>query len=484
MNARQSILVVDDTPANLRLLSGILANQEYMVRPVPDGSLALSAAEAEPPDLILLDIMMPDMSGYEVCEQLKADERTRDIPVIFLSAKTEVLDKVKAFEIGGVDYITKPFQAEEVLARVETHLNLRNLQKRLEGKNKALSEALQQLKATQDQLVHREKMAALGQLIAGIAHEINTPLGAIRASISNISNALNTSLQQLPQLLQHLSPERQANFLVLVQAALENKERLSSREARSARRELKKELEAQEIEPADSIANILVNMGIYQGIAPFVALLQEENNIFIVQTAYNLVMQQNNSQNIMMAVEQASKVVVALKNYAHYDDSGQKLQANVTEGVELVLTLYYNQLKQGIEVITHYEDVPAILCYPDELNQVWTNLIHNAIQAMEGKGRLEIGVSQQKSPFEGEKRGRDYILVQITDSGCGIPEEIQQRIFDPFFTTKFAGEGSGLGLDIVRRIIDRHQGRIEVTSQPGKTTFSVFLPIEISSSQK
>ncbi len=484
MNARQSILVVDDTPANLRLLSGILANQEYMVRPVPDGSLALSAAEAEPPDLILLDIMMPDMSGYEVCEQLKADERTRDIPVIFLSAKTEVLDKVKAFEIGGVDYITKPFQAEEVLARVETHLNLRNLQKRLEGKNQALSEALQQLKATQDQLVHREKMAALGQLIAGIAHEINTPLGAIRASISNISNALNTSLQQLPQLLQHLSPERQANFLVLVQAALENKERLSSREARSARRELKKELEAQEIEPADSIANILVNMGIYQGIAPFVALLQEENNIFIVQTAYNLVMQQNNSQNIMMAVEQASKVVVALKNYAHYDDSGQKLQANVTEGVEVVLTLYYNQLKQGIEVITHYEDVPAILCYPDELNQVWTNLIHNAIQAMEGKGRLEIGVSQQKSSFEEGKRGRDYILVQITDSGCGIPEEIQQRIFDPFFTTKFAGEGSGLGLDIVRRIIDRHQGRIEVTSQPGKTTFSVFLPIEISSSQK
>ena len=478
MNARQSILVVDDTPANLRLLSGILANQEYMVRPVPDGSLALSAAEAEPPDLILLDIMMPDMSGYEVCEQLKADERTRDIPVIFLSAKTEVLDKVKAFEIGGVDYITKPFQAEEVLARVETHLNLRNLQKRLEGKNKALSEALQQLKATQDQLVHREKMAALGQLIAGIAHEINTPLGAIRASISNISNALNTSLQQLPQLLQHLSPERQANFLVLVQAALENKERLSSREARSARRELKKELEAQEIEQADSIANILVNMGIYQGIAPFVALLQEENNIFIVQTAYNLVMQQNNSQNIMMAVEQASKVVVALKNYAHYDDSGQKLQANVTEGVEVVLTLYYNQLKQGIEVITHYEDVPAILCYPDELNQVWTNLIHNAIQAMEGKGRLEIGVSQQKSPFEEGKRRRDYILVQITDSGCGIPEEIQQRIFDPFFTTKFAGEGSGLGLDIVRRIIDRHQGRIEVTSRPGKTTFSVFLPIE------
>lgn len=477
-STKQSILVVDDTPANLRLLAGILADSAYMVRPVPDGGLALSAAQAEPPDLILLDIMMPSLSGYEVCEKLKADERTCDIPVIFLSAKTEVLDKVKAFEVGGVDYITKPFQAEEVLARVETHLNLRNLQKRLEEKNEALSETLQQLKATQDQLVHREKMAVLGQLIAGIAHEINTPLGAIQASIANISNALKISLQQLPQLFQHLSPERQVDFLALVQAALENTEHLSSREARSARRELKKELEAQGIEQADLIANILVNMGVYREISPFMALLQEENSTFIVQTAYSLVMQHNNSQNIVMAVERASKVVVALKNYTHYDDSGQKLKTNITEGLEIVLTLYYNQLKKGIEVITHYKEVPSILCYPDELNQVWTNLIHNAIQAMEGKGRLEIGISQQQSLFEEGKRERDSILVQITDSGCGIPEEIQQRIFDPFFTTKFAGEGSGLGLDIVRRIIDRHQGKIEVESQPGKTTFRVFLPIE------
>ncbi len=129
---KTSILIVDDIPANLRLLAGILADKEYMVRPVPDGARALAAAKGEPPDLILLDIMMPNMSGYEVCEQLKSDERTQDIPVIFVSAQSEIMDKVKAFSLGGVDYITKPFQAEEVLARVETHLSLRNLQKRLE----------------------------------------------------------------------------------------------------------------------------------------------------------------------------------------------------------------------------------------------------------------------------------------------------------------------------------------------------------------
>jgi PAS domain S-box-containing protein len=125
------ILVVDDTPANLRLLAGMLTEQGYRVRPAKSGAIALSSVQQDPPDLVLLDIIMPNMSGYEVCEQLKADERTRDIPVIFLSAKTDVFDKVKAFELGAVDYITKPFQSEEVVARVQTHLTIRRLQHQL-----------------------------------------------------------------------------------------------------------------------------------------------------------------------------------------------------------------------------------------------------------------------------------------------------------------------------------------------------------------
>ncbi|HLO52227.1 MAG TPA: response regulator, partial [Kamptonema sp.] len=120
MSAKADILVVDDIPANLRLLAGILADKGYTIRPARDGLQALSIAQNIPIDLILLDIMMPEMNGYEVCQKLKADEITRDIPVIFISAINEVLDKVKAFAVGGVDYITKPFQAEEVLARVET----------------------------------------------------------------------------------------------------------------------------------------------------------------------------------------------------------------------------------------------------------------------------------------------------------------------------------------------------------------------------
>lgn len=137
-----SILIVDDTPANLRLLSEMLAAQGYAVRPAPDGALALAAVQAEPPDLILLDIRMPEMDGYEVCERLKADRQTRDIPVIFISALGETEDKLKAFAAGGVDYITKPFQIEEVRARVEAHLALRRLQQQLQTANRRFQEEL------------------------------------------------------------------------------------------------------------------------------------------------------------------------------------------------------------------------------------------------------------------------------------------------------------------------------------------------------
>lgn len=464
-----NILVVDDTHANLRLLSAILSKEGYTVRPVPNGSLAVSAALAEPPNLILLDIRMPGLDGYRVCEKLKADEKTRCIPIIFISAQSEVIDKVKAFSMGGVDYITKPFEAEEVLIRVKTHLSIHNLQQELEQKNKVLSDTLEKLKAAQSQLILREKMAALGQLVAGIAHEINTPLGAIRASISNISNALQNSIHQLPRLFQELSPEHQADFFALIQTALDKKESLSSKEARKIRRELKESLETQGISDPESISATLVNMGVFQDISRFIPLLKEKNNSFIMQTAYDLFMQQSNSLNIAMAVDRASKIVFALKSYGRHDEFAQKVLANIIEGIEVVLTLYNNQIKRGITVIRHYEHIPMLLCYPDELNQVWTNLIDNAIHAMNGSGELTVSVYEK----DGE------IIIEFCDSGIGIKEQTIERIFEPFFTTKPSGEGSGMGLDIVKNIIERHHGRTEVESRPGKTVFRVFLPIGV-----
>ncbi|WP_413165246.1 response regulator [Capilliphycus salinus ALCB114379] len=463
-----NIVVVDDTPDNLRLLGNILRKEGYKVRLIPNGELALSGIELLLPDLILLDIMMPDMNGYEVCQRLKANQRTQDVPVIFISAIDEVADKVKAFEAGGVDYITKPFQVQEVLARVETHLKIHFLQKNLLEKNQELEITLQQLKTTQNQLVQSEKMAALGQLVAGIAHEINTPLGAIRSSIENIIAFFNDNLGHLPEILQTLSLEQQQDLFDLCHQSLQQRDCYSNKEKRQARRALTRQLEADNIANADTIADTLVDLGILETSPSIVSLLKTEDGNKILDLAYQITSVKKSSNTIKTATDRAAKVVFALKTYARYDHRGNAIEANIIEGIETVLTLYQNNIKQGVEVIRNYPDsFPSILCYPDELNQVWTNLIHNALQAMNYQGTLTITVGQES----------ENLVIKITDNGAGIPPEIQSKMFQPFFTTKPAGQGSGLGLDIVQKIIDKHQGEIRVNSVPGETTFTVCLPI-------
>jgi PleD family two-component response regulator len=150
--SQQQILLVDDLPDNLKILRNMLSKQNYEIRMAVNGNIAIASVQEEPPDLILLDIRMPDMDGYEVCRRFKADETLKDIPVIFISALSEPIEKVKAFEAGGVDYITKPFHAEEVLSRVKTHLSLRSMHKELLRKNAELQEALDSIKTLQGML--------------------------------------------------------------------------------------------------------------------------------------------------------------------------------------------------------------------------------------------------------------------------------------------------------------------------------------------
>ncbi len=479
MNSQQiappaaNILVVDDTPANLRLLAGILTQQGYNVRPARDGNQALSIAQSVALDLILLDINMPIMDGYEVCEKLKADANTRAIPVIFISALSDVLDKIKAFGVGGVDYITKPFQVEEVLARVETHLSLQNLQNNLQSRNDELAKsnerlnaALLELKATQTELVHSEKMAALGQLIAGIAHEINTPLGAIRSSVGNSFKFLNQSLEELPALFQSLSPEESENFAALLNRSLQEKPSFSAKEDRKVKRLLVQQLKSEKVAKAEDVADTIVDMRIYNKIEDFLPLLKRPNSLDILEIAYKISGVQRGMQTIETAADRAAKIIFALKEYTGGKPLSEKSLAKIGDGIETVLTLYHNLIKRGVNIVLNCSEVPPVLCYPDELNQVWTNIVHNALHAMDYQGTLSIDAIE-----EGEQ-----IKITMTDTGKGIPQEIQQKIFEPFFTTKPLGEGSGLGLHIVKQIIDKHQGKIEVESVPGQTTFTVYLP--------
>lgn len=336
-------------------------------------------------------------------------------------------------------------------------------------KNAELAHTLEELRRTQQELIQSEKMAALGQLIAGVAHEINSPLGAIRSSVQNIADFWAEQLHQLPMFFQQLSPERQQDFFALLHKSMTEIDNLSSKEKRQLKKSLQRQLESEKIDGADSLACTLLDIGISNNLEDFLPLLKDSQSPKILQIAYEFATVQKSTKNITTATDRAAKIVFALKSYSRYDQSGAKAIANITDGIDTVLTLYHYQIKQGVEVIRNYgNDLPSVLCYPDELNQVWTNLLHNALQAMGNKGVLKIDVKQEDRA----------ISVSITDSGKGIPPEIMPRIFEPFFTTKPPGEGSGLGLDIVHKIIEKHQGQLQVESVPGQTKFTVSLPIE------
>lgn len=338
-----------------------------------------------------------------------------------------------------------------------------------------LKTTLEHLQATQTELIQAEKMAMLGQLVAGIAHEINTPLGAIRSSVGSINSSLTQLLPQLAEFFRLLAAEQEPIFMALLHQSLTSATQLSAKEERQIKRALIRQLEQYPLDNADVMADTLVDMGIYDHFEPFLPLLQSADSERILQTAYKLSDLQSSAKTIETAVNRVSKIVFALKSYARFDHSGEKIQVDIIEGIETVLTLYHNQIKHGVDVVKHYATSVPVWCYPDELNQVWTNLIHNALQAMEYKGTLTIDIGVRDN----------QLLVSITDTGKGIPAEILLKIFQPFFTTKPAGEGSGLGLDIVRKILDKHQGKVLVESSiPGKTTFTVFLPIHSISSQE
>lgn len=330
-----------------------------------------------------------------------------------------------------------------------------------------LQQTLVELKTTQNQLIQQEKLAALGQLVAGIAHEINTPLGAIQASAGDSKQALKDVIDAIPKLTDYLDSVDRVTLFQLLEQAINAKPIYSFSQKRPLKRKITSQLKDYHIDNARTVADLLLDIGIYEDIDLYLSLLKHSQANWILNLVYNLSSLMSNNRTTITSVEKAAKVVFALKNYARFDHSDQKQQVDITTGIETVLEIYRNQLKQNIEVERDYQDTPEICCYPDELIQIWTNLIHNSIQAMEHGGTLLIATASENNG----------IRVEISDSGSGIPQEIQEQIFEPFFTTKPTGEGSGLGLHISQKIVDKHQGSIAVTSQPGATKFSVWLPI-------
>ncbi len=328
--------------------------------------------------------------------------------------------------------------------------------------------AFENLKSSQKQLIQSEKMAALGNLISGIAHEINTPIGAIKSSSKNLSHSLQTLLTYAPLLIRDLEDSIILLILKLIQP--NNSLDLSTKEERRIKKALAKTLEEKGILETEKIADTLVELKISEVEEEYLPLWHHPRSVEISKLTRDLAGLNKLSRTINSAVDKTTKIVYALKTYSNNETTSSRKKENIHGGLDNVLIIYQNYLHQGIQVIKEYGDLPPISCFPEELNQVWTNLIFNSIQAMNSTGVLKI----QTSPIPERKS----IQIRITDSGFGISPEILPKVFEPFFTTKQAGEGSGLGLYICKQIIDKHNGSITVESIPGSTVFLVELPIE------
>jgi len=360
---RGDILVVDDTPANLRLLTQILTERNYKVRPAPNGTLALAAARAAPPDLILLDVNMPDMDGYTVCRELKADERTRDVPVMFISALDDVYDKVRAFSMGGVDYLTKPFQVEEVAARVATHLAVRQLQTALQTTNASL----------------QARNAELDSFAHTVAHDLKNSLNTIMGH----AELLDTDLSHVP-------PEEI---------------RLSAR----------------------AIARVSRKM----------------NNII---------------EELMLLAGVRSQTVksVPLDMAGIVNEAWLRLEALRTE----------RQPQLHLP-----ERWPAALGHGPWVEEVWVNYLGNAIKYGGTPPRIELGATPLAD---------GYVEFWVRDNGRGLTPDEQVRLFAGFERLdRVRATGHGLGLSIVKQIVEKLGGHVGVTSAgiSGQgSTFSFTLP--------
>lgn len=413
------------------MIAAMLA-KDYQVLTADCGQQALDLATGPtPPDLILLDVMMPEMDGYQVLARLRQHPQACNIPVIFLTAMTELAEESQGLESGAVDYLTKPVHASILLARVRTQIELKQGRDRLRDQNAQLEQLVEQrtahlrasleeqqmlndkLAETQRHLLQADKMASLGQLAAGVAHEINNPVSFV-----------NTNLGAL---------ERYTEAMFAI------------------------------IEAADKAAAHAPDSSDY---AVYQQIKRDKDFEFLREDVVQTLSESHDG------LARVRKIVADLKSYAHR--GSDKLEFfSVHDGIDSTLNIVWNDLKYKCTVDKQYAaDLPDIQGYPSQLNQVFMNLLVNAGHAIEHNGKITITT---------ERDGEEHIKIRISDTGSGISPENLAHIFDPFFTTKPVGQGTGLGLALAIKIIHKHQGHISCDSVVGAgTTFTLRLPTHLT----
>jgi signal transduction histidine kinase len=410
------ILIVDDNPTNLSVLCEALNSEGFRFRVAVDGESAIAQAERNQPELILLDVQMPGISGFETCRRLKANPLTEDIPIIFTTALADTESKTKGFFLGAVDYIPKPFAHEEVIARVRVHLQLKKLTESLEEQVRERTTALQK---AQVQLVQQEKLSTLGELISGIAHELNNPINFISSNIPPLQEYL-AGITYILQLYQKDYPN-----------------------------------------PTSQINTAIKDLDLN----------------FVLEDLPKIL------SSLKLGTERIQHLSNSLRSFSR-SDSDTRLPADLHLGLDSTLMVLQHRLKANsdrpaIEVMRCYEKLPMVNCYIGQMNQVFMNILANAIDALDEaiiQGKIKDGIPQIK--IATEINAEQWVVIRIADNGMGIPERVKQRLFEPLFTTKPVGKGTGLGLSIAHQIIvEKHQGLLKVKSQPGMgTEFTIKIP--------
>ena len=514
--ATPSILLVDDIPANLRVLYESLNGRDYKLFIANGGEQALEVAQKSRPDLILLDIMMPDMDGFEVCRRLKKDPATAGIAVIFLSALDDTADKIRGLELGAVDYVTKPFHPDEVAARVETHCKILRLERELAHRNR-------QLELVRDRILSSMSEGVIGLDMDGRVSFVNPAaariLGAdatallardlsdwepdeLRMAIERVlkdpvDSATDTlSLPRadgstLPAELRvaPICESTRPRGAVLVLRDLSERRRVEAKldrtsdELRRSHRELK-QAQMQLIQAAklESVGRLAA--GVAHEVKNPLAIVQLGLDYLEPALASDPVASEVR-RDMLIAVSRADTVVRGLLDFSR--ERALDLKSHrLNEIVQQALKLVRHELTQrNITLETELaEDLPSRSYDADKLQQVFLNLLMNAMHAMERDGRLrvstalcrvehgELGSHAREAGF---LPGDVVIRIVIEDSGPGIRPEDLGKLFDPYFTTKRQGEGTGLGLSVTRNIVTLHRGSIDLENRTGGGACAILL---------
>lgn len=419
------ILIAEDDYISRLLVKKAVGKIGHDIIEAENGMLAWQMFLSEQPDMVISDWMMPEMDGITLCRNIRSSEKKTYSYIMLLTAKDKMTDLVEVFEAGADDYIVKPFKPDELRSRIKTgeriillERNHHQLQTELVLQNKKLDAALKELKATQGHMLQSEKMASIGQLAAGVAHEINNPIGFVGSNL----DALKDYMQDVVELItryQHLlslltQPSGQAG-------------------------------------PGHHIKNEI------NGIIQF----EEQIEIDYLKKDIPELL-----KDCKDGTQRVGKIVSDLKSFAHPGNDKQML-VDINKGLESTLNVVHNELKYKASIIREFGDIPMVEGFPQKLNQVFMNILINAAQAIEDKGEIRIVTKEENN----------HVIISISDTGCGIKKEHLSKIFDPFFTTKEIGKGTGLGMNIAYNIVKEHKGEINVKSEAGKgTTFIVSLP--------